>query len=170
VVDYDLQFMEEMLSVVDSKLVKLQAEATESEDPDQFGVFDRAEFVAGMGFAVCQRYITATSGWLKMPKDRALSHGPTLADGTPMARVINAAANYWKHSEEREGPAAATIAVLKRLPGMARALESNSMDHQLQDYVCAYVLRCLNPSQPLAFAPIVRGLESWRDSLEKPSN
>jgi len=71
-----------------------------SEDPDQFGVYDKCEHILGFGFVARQTYIASKpKGKLKF---QALSCGPKHRSNQPFAVVTNACANYWKHHDEWE--------------------------------------------------------------------
>jgi hypothetical protein len=68
-------------------------------------LFDDAEYLHGIGFVAGQRYIASVCGTLNLrKKDKwdALLIGPKPNDGITYASVVNAAANYWKHSDERD--------------------------------------------------------------------
>jgi hypothetical protein len=91
--------LDEALATLDSLLSEIEG-ADACEDPDQFGYFDRLEWVAGLGFTACQTYITETRSWFGTER-ASLSWGPRYGRGDhTIAQVVNAAANYWKHQAE----------------------------------------------------------------------
>lgn len=90
----------ELIAILDGKLSEIIEKSTEVEDADQYGYFDSAEHLTGLGFVACQTYMTAVYGVLKVNKKRALSFGPMHESGRSIAQVIDAAANYWKHHNE----------------------------------------------------------------------
>ena len=100
VCDVELDFLEHYLALIDMQLEHLAAEGKASGDPDGFGIFDEIDSFFGLGFVVCQRYLTATCGWLKVPKPVALAAGPKHSSGMTIVQIINHGANYWKHHEE----------------------------------------------------------------------
>src|SRR5258708_8989623 len=102
IVDFDLDFLKAAAALVDSSLDRLHAESRSNPDPDAFGIFDEIEYLAGFGFVACQTYATAvvSQSRLKGNKREALARGPKHRTGQSMARLVNAAANHWKHSPE----------------------------------------------------------------------
>ena len=97
--DFHREFLESAVDLVDAQLDRIDLEVLESTDPDSFGVFDRAEYLTGLGFAACQTYLAATIG-RRVDHARALELGPMHVCGRPIAALVNAAANHWKHSPE----------------------------------------------------------------------
>jgi hypothetical protein len=158
IVDFDLDLLEEVLSLIDAQLVKMFSEASKSADPDQSGLLDRLENLTGLGFAACQTYLVATFGFLGVERGRALQAGPLHPNGEPIARLVSEAANYWKHHEEW-GPTlnerqAKTLARLRTLP-----IDPDST------HLCSTILPHLVPCGPPAFGSLVPALVQWRDSV-----
>ncbi|HEX6903903.1 MAG TPA: hypothetical protein VF789_29600 [Thermoanaerobaculia bacterium] len=83
------------MQLLDAKLTELSKEADQIEDPDMSGHYERMEYIIGFGFVACQQYLAAVMGTRE--KKRGLSLGPTHRLGDPIATIVNAAANYWKH-------------------------------------------------------------------------
>jgi hypothetical protein len=101
VCDYDLDLLSQLLNVLDEQLDKFENRCQSSEDADAFGLYDWAEHIAGIGFAACQTYIAATYPVTRMAKVDALRIGPLHgSSGRPVAAILNAAANFWKHHPE----------------------------------------------------------------------
>lgn len=100
VVDLDLDLLAELLDVIDRQLDTVTGGWRSAEEADELGYFDRAEHITGFGFVACQAYITATYGFLKTPKLKALSVGPRHRSGHRVVELVNHAANYWKHHNE----------------------------------------------------------------------
>jgi len=102
IVDLNLDFLKSAATLVDVYLERLDRESGTSPDPDAFGAYDEIEYFIGFGFVACQTYLTAmaSQSGLKGKKDKALALGPKHRTGQPMVRLVNAAANYWKHSPE----------------------------------------------------------------------
>jgi hypothetical protein len=97
---FDLMCLNDAAALVDSKLDLLDERANQSADPDTDGIYDRAEYLAGFGFLACQAYITESISMSSLQKEEALSMGPRHACGHTMVTLVNAIANYWKHSPE----------------------------------------------------------------------
>jgi hypothetical protein len=98
--DVHLQLLAELLYVLDGHYQRIERAIRESPDPDAFGEFDRGEHLIGLAFVACQTYIAATCGRSKLAKREALDVGAPMAGGLTAARLLNHAANFWKHHRE----------------------------------------------------------------------
>ena len=96
----DYSFVKDLFALLDTKLDTLVADIKACDDPDGMGLLDDAEYVLGMGFVAAQRFLTSAYGWHDIPKNTAISAGPRHKGGQSYAKIVNAAANYWKHVEE----------------------------------------------------------------------
>lgn len=150
--DFNLGFLDEVLGLIDRRLDALEAECAASPDPDSFGLFDSIEHVVGFGFAACQHYVVATAGSSGISKHKVLGLGPSHRSGITFAEIVNAAANYWKHSPEWVG----------------RPQEDDTKNVVLalgispdSDYVSAQVLRTALAPHPARFEKIEPFLEEW---------
>ena len=100
---FDLDFLKAALALVDTRLDRLDKEAEENSDwidPDSSGNLDHTEYIIGFGFVACQMYTTAIISRRKIAKGEARALGPKHRTGRSMTELINAAANYWKHSPD----------------------------------------------------------------------
>ena len=102
--EFDLSFLGDAASLVDSRLRALELDAKRSEDPDEHGIFDMAEYLTGFGLVACQTYISARVARSRRKKKDALELGPPHACGQSMVSLVYALANYWKHGPEWETP------------------------------------------------------------------
>ncbi len=59
-----------------------------------------AEFEVGIGFVVCQKFLTSVYGLYSLEKTTALDVGPRHSEKYTKAQLVNHAANYWKHRDE----------------------------------------------------------------------
>jgi hypothetical protein len=100
IVDVDFEFLEQGVRLIDAQLNRLQQEARGSPDPDAFGDFDRMEYIGGLGFVICQQYLSARAAACRLTKTDALQAGPVHRSGIAIAVAVNDAANYWKHAPE----------------------------------------------------------------------
>lgn len=158
VYDHDLESLVELLDVIDHQMVRLDVEISSSPDPDGFGYLDRMEGVIGLGFVACQQYIHATYPHLGKKKSAAIQSPPKHSSGRPVAEIINAAANFWKHhdewSEDSENAGA------QKTMDVVKILVPSSVD-----YMMANVLRELLKPQASCFASVIPLLTQWRDLL-----
>lgn len=97
---FDLLCLSDAATFVDSKLDLLEERAKQSSDPDSDGIYDRAEYLAGLGFVACQAYLSESLSLSNRDRDTGLNLGPRHASGHSMATLVNAVANYWKHAAE----------------------------------------------------------------------
>jgi hypothetical protein len=163
VFDYELELFANVATVLDRHIVATLEREMDPELADQFGLFDVAEHATGLGFAAAQVYLSATSGFLRIGKQGALNVGPThSATGKPIAEIVNAAANHWKHSTEfpeRETPR-------EKREELFSLLGCSGDD----DYPLSNVLRKLTPSRDAPLSSLVPLLAAWRDGLQTPDD
>ncbi len=97
----NIQLVRNVFKFVDEQRVLLDEfiEQDMKQEGDS-GFFGYADYFAGMGFVAGQRYITSVCGLFRVAKRAALSMGPEFMPGLAYASLINATANYWKHSDE----------------------------------------------------------------------
>lgn len=163
--DFDLEFLRDLFTLLDGRLDELQERIDKCFDPDQMGLFDDVEYIAGMGFVACQRYLASTFRQTGLDKQSALAIGPRHKGRESFARILNAAANDWKHVDEWDTQATIARDVTRldeKQEATIRVIESVT---QWSDYTCANLLYELTGpnSQFTALLPI---LESWREELD----
>lgn len=98
--DRELQLLVELLNNLDEKVVEVSNLISKSVDPESDGLTDRGEYFIGVGFSVIQQYLTDTLTLTGVSKRRALDIGPRYSEEFTFISVVNAAANWWKHSAE----------------------------------------------------------------------
>jgi hypothetical protein len=164
VLDFDHDLLVEVLAVIDGQLDTILRGWSDAAEADEFGYFDRAEHITGLGFVACQAYMTATYGFMNLAKSRALSLGPRHKTGQTIADIINHAANFWKHYDEwhlEKG-----IAKHDRTRAAFESLES-PVD---LDYPLSGILAELAVPQPPSFKLLADRLALWRDDLRSKSS
>lgn len=155
--DFDIESLKNILQVLDNQLEMLEQDAADCEDPDSFGIYDRTEATIGLGFVACQKYIAATYGCLKIPKEKALPVGPKHQSGMYIAEIVSHAANFWKHHDEWqiEGkPNMKTVSAIEKLGLKITA-----------SYLLSNVLTSAVNPEPCRLTPVISLLEVWRDAL-----
>ncbi len=96
-----INFVRNVFRFVDEQKVILEELiAQDMKQEGDSGLFDYADYFAGVGFVAGQRYITSVRGLLKVRKNVAFTIGPEFLPGVSYVSLINAAANHWKHSDE----------------------------------------------------------------------
>jgi len=98
--DCDLALLIELLQLLDSQLDRIADERGNPDRDDFSNLYERSDHVIGLGFVACHTYLHARSGWAARGKTETIGVGPRHACGLPIARIVNAAANYWKHAPE----------------------------------------------------------------------
>jgi hypothetical protein len=168
VYDYDLNMLVDVLEVIDQQLAKVGDGWEDQELADQFGVFNRAEHIVGLGFVACQAYLTATYGFLKVDKCKALDLGPVYqtghGGGQRIVRIVNDAANFWKHHDEwhRDESSARQQKIRESFTAMGFPDDP--------EYPLSGILSKLAAPEVTAFKPLAAGLTVWRDDLRKTAN
>jgi hypothetical protein len=171
IIDFDYEFLEDGILLVDSQLDKLQRAARTSEDPDARGDYARTEHTVGLGFVICQQYLDAYCASRGISKHETLNSGPWHHSEISMIAAVNDAANHWKHPTERDGEppneqvkmAAQSScckqeqARLERMRGLGINLD--------QSYVLVAVLSTLLSPLPARFASLLPFIERWRDDV-----
>jgi hypothetical protein len=158
VLDYEFNFLRGLVDLVDARLAELEEDAVDSGDPDQFGILDSMEHLIGFGFVACQRYVTATSGDLRIAKTDALDAGPVHDSGYSFAALVNHAANYWKHAEEWSP--GMNERIWDRILTAVVAVAGENSDYPLMSFLVG-----LTSSESYRFGPLLERLEEWRDAL-----
>lgn len=100
IVDSDLSLVLSVARLLDEKMDAVIEQASVSGHLDSPGVLDELEHLLGFGIVGFQTYITDISSFAERAKHEAFDYGPKTQTGTPKIKVINALANFWKHSSE----------------------------------------------------------------------
>ncbi len=145
-------------------------------DVDSSGLCDKGEFIAGLAFVACQKYITSTLGWFKTSKKDAFNIGRVYTGNTTYVEIINAVANYWKHSDEWDCISLIPEIdndMLKVIPRDYEKLKyqaSQTIDviqcaTPWGDYLSSNALYELTRSKDLSLLALIPILTEWRSEL-----
>lgn len=160
-IDLEEEFLSETVELLDSQLGRLEESAEKSGDPDGFGLYDRIEYVTGLGFVACQNYIASWVGMAKamggISKEDALSRGEIHRSGQPLAAIVYAAANFWKHRPDR-------IDEPKPHKATADALTQLGVPFSAEYAVSRFLYELVRPL-PQRFNALIPFLTRWRESL-----
>ena len=96
--DYDMEFLRDLLELLDGHIERLSASVPQSVDAG--GAFESIEYIISVGLDACQSYLATTSSDLKVKKAVALKKGPVHPSGLTIVEIINHAANFGKHDDE----------------------------------------------------------------------
>ena len=161
IIDHDLDFLKDAIALFDANLDRLEKRIRTHRDPSTFGFFDQVEYITGLGFVACQTYATAKRSQRTLLKDEALAIGPKHRRGLPIIVLVNAAANYWKHSLEwsldvPKKPTQRTIEIIASL----------GVDPE-SPYPVTNTLHEVLAPHPARFENLVPFLTQWRDGLSE---
>ena len=161
ILDFDLGFLKDSTALVDERLEQLSREVEESPDPDSYGVYDSMEYISGFGFVACQTYAIGVVSMMKVKKSDALELGPKHRTGRTMIALVNAAANYWKHSSEWsfETPSSQAEQTLT-------VITSLGIDTTEDYYPLGNMLHRILAPHPARFSSLLPFLTQWRDCLQ----
>jgi hypothetical protein len=159
--DYDLSLLKEIVHLIDRHLDEIIHNATQVDDAESFGYFDSAEHIIGLGFVACQTYMSSVYGYLRIDKQKALSVGPLHSSGQTKVRIINHAANYWKHNNEWS-----LDNNNKQKKYVEEAFESVGFPVDT-DYPLSGVLAEIVFSENAGFEAIIHILELWQKQLQE---
>ncbi|MBV5347411.1 hypothetical protein [Lamprocystis purpurea] len=98
--DGEMALLADLLAMVDKEILRVQEKIKASKDPETDGLLDRGEYFVGIGVTAIQQYFSDTLTLTGIDKKTALELGPKHSKNYSIFQVINAAANYWKHSAE----------------------------------------------------------------------
>ncbi len=161
VMDFDLDLLVEMLTIVDRQVEVVESQIRQSSDPDGFGICDTMEGVVGLGFVACQQYLNATWGQLAKPGKKrweVLALPPKHACGPLVCR---------DHGCRRQ-----LLETSRRMAyseGKKKILEDRTRDvisslfSPAGDYPLGNVLVHLARPRPARFASLVLELTKWRN-------
>ena len=154
--------LETLLSLVgslDLQLHEVVRKSLDCEDADQFGYFDVAEHITGLGFVACQTYIATVCGGIGADKSDALKKGPQHSGGLSKAQIINHAANYWKHNNEW-----ALAKPDRRREAIEKAFDSVGFPVGT-DYPLSGILTELSAPHSASLAAVADFLRDWKDAI-----
>ncbi len=162
VVDSDLDFLKEVLALLDTKIADLDLRAQRTTDPVSDGICDHYEEVCGLGFVASQRYLAAVCGWYRVKKKMAIKMGPQVAWNLTIAQTVNNAANYWKHKDEWY---ALTNSETDKIGNPLEPF-GDSIGY---DYPLSCILSGLGV-RPCRLACLLPRLEEWREEIRRNPN
>jgi hypothetical protein len=157
--DGEIQLLSELLAILDDKVVEISGLIAASVDPESDGLADRGEYFIGVGFAAIQQYLTDTLTFTGISKSCALDIGPRHSDELTFVAVVNAAANWWKHSAEWVGQPAQKELALKT---QEIVIEVSCTE----DYPLSNVLANLQSESEITLSALLPNLVLWRLAVD----
>lgn len=147
--DGDFNLLKDFLELIDTKIAKGDRAFKLTKDEC---VLDTIEYYAGFGFIAIQRYFHSTYPQVMPHKERALDACPS-----GLMTILNAGANFAKHSEEWP-----LDQELKKQ--QQKTLDTFCGDDDLSWHPCANKLHAL--TQSLSFTNLIPKIEEWRNALD----
>lgn len=149
----------QVAGALDRELSIMLKEIEHSADPDSFGMLDHYEQIHGIGFAVCQTFLTSVNRGLN--KSASFAAGPFHSSGNSYAQISNACANYWKHNEEWE-----RYSLSSQARGTIEVIESLGIDVWCS-YPLSQVLYVLfSGKHEATFTQLLNYLNQWSREVE----
>lgn len=176
-IDEELNFLELSLNIIEPifkiKDDEIKQMIREKEDVLSSGLCEQAESIVGLGFTICQKYITGTLGWIRVEKESALKKGPFFSEKLTYAQIINAAANYWKHHDEwdaisfgeadEDGFSSVTLRDASKLSNQAnRTIKILQQVTAWSDYTCVNTLYNITQKTENSLLSLIPILRQWR--------
>ncbi len=158
--DREMQLMSEVLATIDSKLAEVLRLIAVSADPESEGLTDRGEYFIGVGFSVIQQYLTDTLTLTGVSKKRALDIGPRYSEKLTVVAVVNAAANWWKHSAEWVGQSVKDKVALNTQEIVSEVANA-------EDYPLSIVLSELQDKDQISLGALLPNLVLWRSAVDR---
>lgn len=158
--DGEMGLLADLLAMVDKEILRVQEQINASKDPETDGLLDRGEYFVGIGITAIQQYFTDTLTLTSIDKKTALGLGPRHSKNYSIVQVINAAANYWKHSAEwysdteLRKDAQRTIQIVSEVSGT-------------NDYMLYNSLHALLRSSDVTLCSLLPMLVLWRTAVDE---
>lgn len=180
ILDLDITLLEDVLRPLDEALIRINERVeiakNESSDLDSSGLFDTGEHIIGLAFTACQKYMSSTFSKSGIKKEDALNCGPKHVSGERCARIIHAAANYWKHCDEWDKITAVPIPDSQMMQVITRdygrlenrqKLAINTIENvsSWSDYTLSNVLIEITLTNKLSVLELIPILLEWRNAL-----
>jgi len=98
--DSGLRHLEGLLRTLDSSLTCIQDQIKAADVYEVEIICEQGEYLIGVGFCAMQRYLFDVLQDIDIEASEARKLGPKSRKGKSVAKLIHAAANYWKHEPE----------------------------------------------------------------------
>lgn len=154
-------YLKELLNSLDASLININEQIEEAGHCDSEHLFEEAEYFIGAGFCSMQRCLFAVLQDKDIEAAEARALGPKSTGGTPVAQLIHAAANYWKHSPEWH------IWQLELSSHSQRTVNKLLNGKEYADYPLADLLFDLCKGKSLLLSHCLPYLEKWRSVVHE---
>jgi hypothetical protein len=175
-IDEEIAFIEASLEAIEPLFNRtnnlIQDRIKNGEDITSINITYQSEFLSGLAFTICQKYLKTTLGWIKIDLNTALKLGKQFNSELSYVRIINEAANYWKHMDEWN---VVSFTPAENNLYNINIRDSNKLKRQAQntlnvlqevtqwsDYTCFNVLFQLTLNRDYSLLNLIPILKEWR--------
>jgi len=158
--DDQLHLLSELLALLDTKIIEIYKLLATTSDPESDGLLDRGEYFLGIGIVAIQQYLADTLTLTGIEKKQALNLGPAYSEQLTFVAVLNAAANWWKHSAERYPNTAPRRDAVRSSEIVNEVGDSDS-------YELSNVLANLLRTSEVTLCSLLPNLVLWRSALDQ---
>ncbi len=157
--DAELEQLLELLALLDRQRDRYDCQRRVTQPPEQNIFWDRISYIAGLGFVMCQQYVTTTCQIPSVEKADALRLPPMHESGHSVVEIINAAANHWKHYLEDVDHPKGTLrkSTISPILALGLGLEECCLQET--------ILEALAETTMQPFEKIGALITKWRDNL-----
>lgn len=159
--DIEFIYLKELIELLDGSLSKITKQIEASGYRDVEHLFEEGEYFIGVGFCAMQRFIFEAVQDKHIDANEARELGPRSIEGIPVAKLVHAAANYWKHSPEWP------IWQLELTKHSQRTVDVMLNGRESADYPLADLLTDLCKGKPLQLIHCAPYLDDWRNAVNK---
>ncbi|GAC03276.1 hypothetical protein [Paraglaciecola chathamensis] len=159
VIDTGFYYLEQLLASIDLSLTDINRQIDASGETDREYLCDHGEYLIGVGFCAMQRYLFDFLQDEDIDPGLARELGPHSTKGVPIAKLIHAAGNYWKH--EPEWHVWLTELKKRSQDTVDAVLHGKDSSH----YPLAALLYELSGNEPLLLSNCLPHLTEWRDHV-----
>ncbi|MDD9197418.1 hypothetical protein PVK62_16440 [Aliivibrio sp. S3MY1] len=157
--DTDFHYLQGVLNSLDSSLSDINEKIKNSDVCDVSGLCDHGEYLIGLGFCAMQRYFFSTLQDIEIEAHVARDLGSKSVLDKPVAKLIHAAANYWKHEPEWH----IWLAELK--PRSQKTIDEILHGREFADYPLSELLADLCGEKELLLSNCLPYLIEWRKAV-----
>ena len=159
--DIEFIYLKELIELLDGSLSKITKQIEASGYRDVEHLLEEGEYFIGVGFCAMQRFIFEAVQDKNIDASEARKLGPRSVGGIPVAKLVHAAANYWKHSPEWP------IWQLELTKHSQRTVDVMLNGRESAYYPLADLLTDLCQGKPLQLIHCASYLDDWRNAVNK---
>lgn len=157
--DSGFRHLEGLLISLDASLAPIHDQNKAHDIWEVESICEQGEYLIGVGFCAMQRYLFDVLQDIDIKASDARELGPKSSKGEAVAKLIHAAANYWKHESEWD------IWLDKLRKDSQRTVGTLLRGKESADYPLADLLSELCVNKPLLLVSCLPQLKEWRTAV-----